>query len=116
MNMLSETPEAQSAFTVLCVDDESNILNALRRLLRPRGYRVLTAESGAEGLNLIDGERVDLVLSDMRMPEMDGANFLQQVKARSPDTVRILLTGYADLASTVAAVNNGGIYRYIAKP
>ncbi|HEV7801040.1 MAG TPA: HD domain-containing phosphohydrolase, partial [Burkholderiales bacterium] len=116
MNMVSETPEAQSTFTVLCVDDESNILNALRRLLRPRGYRVLTAESGAEGLSLIEGERVDLVLSDMRMPEMNGAHFLEQVKARSPDTVRILLTGYADLASTVAAVNNGGIYRYIAKP
>jgi response regulator RpfG family c-di-GMP phosphodiesterase len=116
MNRVFEAREAQPAFTVLCVDDEANILNALRRLLRPRGYRVLSAESGAEGLSLIDRERVDLVLSDMRMPQMSGAHFLEQVKARSPDTVRILLTGYADLASTVAAVNNGGIYRYIAKP
>jgi response regulator RpfG family c-di-GMP phosphodiesterase len=116
MSMVFETPEAQPPFTILCVDDETNILNALRRLLRPLGYRVLAAESGAEGLTLMEAERVDLVLSDMRMPEMSGAHFLEQVKARSPETVRILLTGYADLASTVAAVNNGGIYRYISKP
>ncbi|MGZ9038806.1 MAG: HD domain-containing phosphohydrolase, partial [Burkholderiales bacterium] len=105
-----------AALSILCVDDETNILNALRRLLRPQGYRVLTAESGAEGLVTMANTHVDLVLSDMRMPEMDGAAFLEQVKARSPDTIRILLTGYADLGSTIAAVNNGGIYRYIAKP
>jgi response regulator RpfG family c-di-GMP phosphodiesterase len=109
-------PAKAVPFTVLCVDDETNILNALMRLLRPHGYRVLTAESGAEGLAMMVDTPVDLVLSDMRMPEMDGAVFLEQVKACSPDTVRILLTGYADLSSTIAAVNNGGIYRYIAKP
>ncbi|HUG11060.1 MAG TPA: response regulator, partial [Opitutaceae bacterium] len=87
---------------ILCVDDETNILNALRRLLRPQGYRVLTALSGAEGLAIMADTRVDLVLSDMRMPEMDGSAFLEQVKARSPDTIRILLTGYADLNSTIA--------------
>jgi response regulator RpfG family c-di-GMP phosphodiesterase len=102
--------------TILCVDDETNILNALRRLLRPHGYRVLTAASGAEGLAIAADTPIDLVLSDMRMPEMDGVRFLEQVKARSPDTVRILLTGYADLSSTIAAINTGGIYRYIAKP
>jgi response regulator RpfG family c-di-GMP phosphodiesterase len=109
--------EAQAApLTVLCVDDEANILNALRRLLRPHGYNVITAGSGAEGLERLAQTPVDLVLSDMRMPGMDGAQFLEQVKARSPDTARILLTGYADLTSTVAAINKAEIYRYISKP
>ncbi|RTL54465.1 MAG: response regulator [Rhodocyclaceae bacterium] len=106
------------AVTVLCVDDEANILAALKRLFRPAGYRLLTAGSGAEGLALLEQEQgqVDLVISDMRMPEMDGARFLAQVRQRWPDTARILLTGYADMESTVAAINEGRISRYISKP
>lgn len=104
------------SLTVLCVDDEVNILNSLRRLLRPQGYRVLTAGSGAEGLAVLEQTPVDLVLSDMQMPEMDGVRFLEQVKARWPETARVLLTGYGDLASTVAAINQTEIYRYIPKP
>ena len=106
----------EGTVTLLCVDDEANILASLRRLFRPEGYRVLTAAGGAEGLRLLASEPVDLVISDMRMPEMDGARFLAQVRAQWPDTVRILLTGHADIASTVAAINHGEIYRYIAKP
>ncbi|NTV11343.1 MAG: response regulator, partial [Zoogloea sp.] len=106
----------EGSFTVLCVDDEANILSSLRRLFRPHGYRVLTAGSGAEGLEVLAREAVDLVISDMRMPEMDGAQFLAQVRARHPDVVRLLLTGYADMQSTVAAINEGRITRYIAKP
>lgn len=102
--------------TVLCVDDEPNILSSLRRLLRPRGYNVIVAGSGAEALEIMSETAADLVLSDMRMPGMDGAQFLEQVKARWPDTARILLTGYADLSSTVAAINKAEIYRYISKP
>lgn len=104
--------------TVLCVDDEANILSALRRLFRPAGYRVLLANSGAEGLQMLEAEggAVDLVISDMRMPEMDGARFLAQVRQRWPNVSRILLTGYADVESTVAAINQGEIYRYISKP
>lgn len=105
-----------TGFTLLCVDDEANILSALRRLFRPQGYRVLTAGSGAEGLEILAREAVDLVISDMRMPEMDGARFLAQARAHHPDTVRILLTGYADMESTVAAINDGQITRYITKP
>jgi response regulator RpfG family c-di-GMP phosphodiesterase len=114
--MDTTTTEAHAAFTLLCVDDEANVLNALRRMLRPRGYNVLTAGSGSEGLEIVARTPVDLVISDMCMPEMDGARFLEQVKARSPGSVRILLTGYADLGSTVAAINKAEIYRYIAKP
>lgn len=102
--------------TLLCVDDEPNILNALRRLLRPNGYEVQVATGGSEGLALLERAPVDLVISDMRMPEMDGAAFLAQVKARWPDTVRLLLTGYADMASTVSAINQGQIARYLSKP
>ena len=104
--------------TILCVDDEANILAALRRLFRPAGYKVLLGNSGAEGLQLLEAENgeVDVVISDMRMPEMDGARILAQVRARWPKAARILLTGYADIESTVAAINQGEIYRYIAKP
>lgn len=104
------------AATLLFIDDESNILSALKRLFRPLGYNILTAESGAEALALLEKEHVDLVISDMRMPQMNGAEVLEQVRNRWPDVVRILLTGYADLTSTIAAINRGEIFRYISKP
>lgn len=102
--------------TLLFVDDEPSILSSLRRLFRPHGYRIFTAEGGAAGLEVLDNESIDLVISDMRMPEMDGARFLEQVRQRKPDVVRILLTGYADMESTIAAINRGEIYRYLNKP
>jgi response regulator RpfG family c-di-GMP phosphodiesterase len=108
--------EASDAPTLLLVDDEPSILSALRRLFRPHGYRIFTAESGAAGLTILEQEHIDLVISDMRMPEMDGATFLKQVRLRWPQAMRILLTGYADITSTVSAINDGEIYRYIAKP
>ncbi|HAT31878.1 MAG TPA: two-component system response regulator [Janthinobacterium sp.] len=102
--------------TLLCVDDEPNILSSLRRLFRAKGYRVLTAEGGAAGLLLLETEKVDLVISDMRMPEMDGAQFLAQVRQRWPEVIRLLLTGYSDIQSILDAINCGEIYRYITKP
>ena len=111
MNDATSTPA-----TLLIVDDEPGILSSLRRLLRPAGYKIHTAESGQAGLLLLEQEPVDLVISDMRMPEMDGAKFLEQVRARWPGTTRILLTGYADVHSTIEAINRGEIFRYIAKP
>jgi len=102
--------------TVLFVDDEPRILSAIRRLIRPLGLKAYFAESGADGLQILKEHHIDLVVSDMRMPEMDGAQFLTEVKKQWPDTVRMLLTGYADISSTIEALNNGGIYRYISKP
>ena len=103
-------------WTVLCVDDEPNILSAIRRVLRGTGYRVLVAEGGHEALQLLGSETVHLVISDMRMPVMDGAQLLEQVRLQWPAIARILLTGHADVASTVAAINRGEIFRYITKP
>lgn len=108
-------PDATPA-SVLLVDDEPRILSALHRLLRPAGYVIHTAESGQAALALLERQPVDLVISDMRMPEMDGARFLEFVRDRWPDITRLLLTGYADMTSTIAAINRGEIYRYIAKP
>jgi len=101
---------------ILCVDDEAQILSALKRLFRRTGKKILTANSGAEALQIIKENKIDLVISDMRMPEMTGAELLKQVAETWPDTVRILLTGYSDMESTVAAVNEGKIFRYLAKP
>jgi response regulator RpfG family c-di-GMP phosphodiesterase len=108
--------DAERPLTLLFVDDEASILSALRRLFRPVGYRILTAEGGVEALDILGKEEVDLVVSDMRMPNMDGAAFLREVRARWPGVVRLLLTGYSDISSTIDAINHGEIYRYISKP
>lgn len=108
--------EAPRQWRLLCVDDEPNILSSLRRLFRGAGYQIAVANSGAEGLQALETERFDLVISDMRMPEMDGSRFLEQVRTRWPETIRILLTGYADISSTIDAINKGQIFRYISKP
>ena len=120
---MSETQEtaasqvtAEAHETLLFVDDEANILSSLKRLFRPLGYRIFTAESGAQGLEIMEREAVDLVVSDMRMPEMNGAQFLEKVNERWPETVRMLLTGYAEVGATIDAINKGHVYRYISKP
>lgn len=102
--------------TLLFVDDEQNILSSLKRLFRSSGYRILTASSAKEGLEILENEAIDLIVSDMRMPEMSGDEFLEQVAVKWPNTIRILLTGYSDISATIAAINNGGIYKYISKP
>ena len=109
-------PDAAPQWTVLCVDDEPNILSAIRRALRGSGYRVLTADSGQQALQLLSAETVHLIVSDMRMPAMDGAQLLEQVRREWPGITRILLTGQSDAGSTTAAINRGEIFRYISKP
>lgn len=101
---------------VLFVDDEENILSALVRLFRKEDYEVLTAISGIEGLKILESRDISLVISDHRMPGMTGVEFLSRVKEVSPNTIRIMLTGYADLEAAIAAINKGEVYRFISKP
>lgn len=107
---------AQAQATILCVDDEPNILASLQRLFRKNHFRVLCADGAAAGLAVLEREEVDIVMSDMRMPHCSGTDFLDSVRQRWPCTMRLLLTGYADVGSIVGAINRGEIYRYITKP
>jgi CheY-like chemotaxis protein len=101
---------------VLCVDDEPQVLESLRLNLR-RAYTVSTATSGAEALTLLDQARdVAVIVSDMRMPSMNGAAFLAQARHKAPEAVRMLLTGQSDIDAAIAAVNEGQVFRFLSKP
>lgn len=102
--------------TILLVDDEEDIGAALARLLRRDGYRILRAKSGQEALALLTENEVGVVISDQRMPEMTGVEFLTQVKELYPHTIRIVLSGYADLDAVMDAINRGAIYKFFNKP
>jgi len=102
--------------TLLLVDDEPNIVSALKRLFRRDGYAILTANSGDEGLALLAAHKIDLIISDQRMPGMTGVEFLRAAKALYPDTIRIVLSGYTELQSVTDAINEGAIYRFLTKP
>jgi two-component system NtrC family sensor kinase len=102
---------------ILCVDDERNVLKALERVFLDEEYEIITAASAQEGLALLEGgEPVQVVISDYRMPVMSGVDFLREVYRRWPDTVRIVLSGYADAGAVVGAINEGNIYKFITKP
>lgn len=101
---------------ILCVDDEKNLLTSLKRLFRKEDYNVHTAESGPEGLELLKGHPVQVVLTDQRMPGMTGVEFLQKVKDMYPDTIRVVLSGYADAYMIVDSINEGEVYRFLGKP
>ena len=107
-------PEGRTTpYGILIVDDETAILESLSLTLSPE-YRVFTAQSGADGLEILGREDIALVITDQVMPRMTGVEFLEKVIARHPDTIRMMLTGYADISSLVRAINDGRIYRYIA--
>jgi len=101
---------------LLFVDDEEGITNALRRLLRQQPWTCHFRNSGSDALALMQDQPMDLIVSDMRMPGMDGATFLAAARERQPEAVRFLMTGQADMEDTIKALNEGGISRFIAKP
>lgn len=101
--------------SVLCVDDEVDNVEALERLFR-RKYKVFKATSGAEALKIVKSEKISLIVTDQRMPNMTGVEFLSESMKHQPETIRILLTGFTDIDSVISAVNSGQIYRYVTKP
>ncbi|HEY4554988.1 MAG TPA: EAL domain-containing protein [Lysobacter sp.] len=113
-------PEAFAATrperTLLLLDDEENVLRSLVRLFRRDGYKILTANSVAEAFDLLASNDAQVILSDQRMPDMSGTEFLTRVRDLYPDTVRMVLSGYTDLATITEAINHGAIYRFLTKP
>lgn len=106
----------QSHRTLLLVDDEQNVLRSLVRLFRRDGYRILAAGNVRDAFGLLATNQVQVILSDQRMSEMDGTEFLGRVKMLYPDTIRLVLSGYTDLATVTDAINRGAIYRFLTKP
>src|SRR5438093_4442430 len=101
--------------TILVVDDEPDVVRSVKDLLR-LDYRVLGATRATEALELMQKEPVQVVMSDQRMPEMSGVEFLRRAREMRPDAVRLLFTGYADIRAVIDAINQGNVYRYITKP
>src|SRR5690606_18738389 len=102
--------------TLLLPDDWANVLRALVRLFRRDGYKVLTASTVREAFDLLASNPVQVIVSDQRMPDMSGTEFLAKVRELYPDTVRMVLSGYTDLATITEAINRGSIYRFLTKP
>lgn len=101
---------------LLLVDDEVNILRALERLLIAEDFDITVVNSPQDALHLVAKEEYAIVMSDQRMPQMEGTSLLQKVKEISPASVRILLTGYADIHAATSAINDGEVYRFLSKP
>ena len=101
---------------VLFVDDEDKILRSLKRGLRDESYRTFFASSGKEALIMLEQKEVHVLVTDMRMPEMDGLELLKIVKTEYPYIIRMVLSGHTDMDTTLAAINEGEIFRFIAKP
>ena len=106
----------ENQHTILCVDDEENILRSLKRLLRKEGYRLLTASSGTMGLKILAENDVQLVISDHRMPNMSGIEFFATVNEKYPDVIRIILTGYTHVDAITESINEGPVYKFLLKP
>ncbi len=101
---------------ILCVDDEASILKTLERLLRNEKYTCRTAINGAAALDILKSESFHIIISDFRMPNMNGIELLQQVKELYPNTVRVIISGYSDINAVIDSINKGEIYRFVPKP
>ena len=102
--------------SILIVDDEKNVLNAIQRCLRREAYTIYTAESGPKALGIINARDISLVISDYQMPNVNGLEFLKQIKTKHPHVLTIMLTGQAEMAVAVQAINEAGVYKFILKP
>ncbi len=104
------------SYTVLIVDDEVEVLESLRRVLRNEGYQIVTTASPVEAWQILEKGGIDLLLSDIDMPELSGVELVKRVRAAHPGVVRMLLTGGASLTTALRAINEGEVHRYLTKP
>ncbi len=102
--------------TILIVDDEQNVLRSLQRLLTDEGYEVFIATSGKEGLEILAKHPIQVVISDHRMPQMTGLEFLTQVKNSNPDIIRMMLSAHADINDIKLVIQDGVIHKFLSKP
>ncbi|ODN42254.1 ATP-binding response regulator [Piscirickettsia litoralis] len=102
--------------SLLLVDDESHIVDALKRLFRREKYTLFCAYNASEGLNILEQEKIDVILSDQRMPNMLGSEFLQRAQEKFPETIRVILSGYSDTKEIISGVLNGSIHQFLEKP
>jgi type II secretory ATPase GspE/PulE/Tfp pilus assembly ATPase PilB-like protein/FixJ family two-component response regulator len=114
----AQGPEASppAKYQILFVDDDNNVLKSMRRIFRQESYIIHTADSGQQALSVMEEQEVQVVITDHRMPGMTGTDLLREVKKRWPATIRIMLTGYADVDAVMGAVNEGAVYKFITKP
>lgn len=113
--MDAEEDKTNSKLSLLLLDDEQDILNSLKRLLR-NDFTIVCFNEGEKALEYLAENKIQVIMSDMRMPNMDGAEFLKAARKLQPNSIRVLLTGYSDMESTIDAINDGGIYTYVGKP
>jgi type II secretory ATPase GspE/PulE/Tfp pilus assembly ATPase PilB-like protein/FixJ family two-component response regulator/RNA polymerase subunit RPABC4/transcription elongation factor Spt4 len=111
-----ERPKERTRFTLLFVDDEISVIKALKRVFLEENYDIFTAGSADEAIEIMERNNIHLIISDYRMPGKNGAQLLKEIKQRWPDTIRIMLTGYADIQSIMGDVNEGAVYKFITKP
>src|SRR5205823_13844227 len=109
------TPPPKRRHTILIVDDEPDVVKSVQDLLR-LDYKVLGTTRAADALVILNKEIVHVVMTDQRMPEMSGVEFLHKVRDQHPDAIRLLFTGYADIRAVIDVINQGNVYRYITKP
>lgn len=115
--MAENNPEEKKTdkINVLYIDDEVDNLNSFKAVFR-REFKVFIAESAKEGRKIMDANKIEVILTDQRMPDVTGVEFLASIKDEFPDCMRILVTGYSDLNAVIDAINKGEVYRYVSKP
>lgn len=115
-NVVDNDQETPPLGRILLVDDEPSVLKALTRSVSPESFEIFTASSADEALEVLGEEDIDVIVSDERMPDMSGKDFLALVAQRYPETVRLMMTGYPTQENAIHAINEGQIFRYMTKP
>ncbi len=112
----AEPAPVSQRYRLLLVDDEPNVINALKRIFRQENYEILTASCGEHALSLLEQQPVHVVISDFKMPGMDGGELLKRIRSMQPNTIRMMLTGHADVAAVMSAMKVGAVYKFMLKP